>query len=110
MHRRILAAGDKTAAMDEQHNRRCHGFARRPDVEAQIVTVGAIAAMPAERGRVYRGKGLDPVRCRGSPIVHIPYAVPADWKLRHFKTLRRSSGGATEKTNDSRRNADAGGR
>src|SRR3546814_9353863 len=41
MNRRILAAGDKTAAMDEQHNRRCHGFARRPDVEAQIVTVGA---------------------------------------------------------------------
>src|SRR3546814_6905705 len=82
MHRRILAAGDKTAAMDEQHNRRCHGFARRPDVEAQIVTVGAIAAMPDERGRVYRGKGLDPVRCRGSRIVHIPYAVPADRKLR----------------------------
>src|SRR3546814_10228733 len=93
MHRRILAAGDKTAAMDEQHNRRCHGFARRPDVEAQIVTVGAIAAMPDERGRVYRGKGLDPVRCRGSRIVHIPYAVPADRTLRQFKTLRRSSVG-----------------
>ena len=107
MHRRILAAGDKTAAMDEHHNRRRHGFARRPDVEAQIITIAAIAAVPDQGGRIDRGKRPDPVRCRRSRIVHVPNAVPAFRKPRQFKTLRRSRVGNTKKAYDRATNAAA---
>lgn len=49
MNRRVLAPDNKAAAMNENHDWRGLGVARRPDIQAKIVIVTAITAVAHER-------------------------------------------------------------
>jgi hypothetical protein len=58
---RVLGADDEAAAVDEDHDRRTRGLARRPDVEPQVIAVAAIAPGADQGDDVETGNGL--IRC-----------------------------------------------